>query len=90
MKTRAPVVRRGQRKPYCRGTQTQIAVRLKAVADLLEQGTRKTKIHEAIRSRFNIEWRQCDRYMARARALLFRRETRLTTPFAMKSPKART
>jgi|GEM_PF-1468711 len=30
---------------------------------MLYAGATKTEIHRAMRQRFNIEWRQCDRYI---------------------------
>ena len=66
MKAGSPTIRRGQKRPYAKGTRAQIAERVRAVADLLAQGARKTEIHRAVRARFNIEWRMCDVYIARA------------------------
>jgi hypothetical protein len=58
------VIRRGQRVPYRKGTQAQIDERRGFVARLLVKGLTKTQIHRAVRERFNIQWRQCDRYLA--------------------------
>jgi hypothetical protein len=75
MKTaKAPVVRAGQRKPYVKGTQSQIDERIGFVARMLVADARKSEIHQFVRDQFKIEWRQCDRYiseftrLARARA----------------------
>ncbi len=59
-----PVIRPGQRKPYVKATRLQIDERRGYVARLLDAGATKTEIHRAVRQRFNIEWRQCDRYIA--------------------------
>jgi hypothetical protein len=66
-----PIIRPGQKRPYVKGTQTQIDERRGFVARMLDAGETKTEIHRAMRQRFNIEWRQCDRYikwLARVRA----------------------
>jgi hypothetical protein len=31
---------------------------------MMYNGATKTEIHRAVRERFSIEWRQCDRYIA--------------------------
>jgi hypothetical protein len=59
-----PIIRTGQRKPYVKGTSAQIDERRGYVARLLAKGLTKTQIHRAVRQRFNVEWRQCDRYIA--------------------------
>lgn len=61
--TKAPVIRRGQRRPYVKGTRTQIDQRRGFVARMLDDGATKTEIHRAVRENFNVEWRQCDRYI---------------------------
>jgi hypothetical protein len=60
-----PVIRPGQFKPFVKGSRLQIYERRLFVERLLRAGKSKTKIHRAVRKRFNIEWRQCDRYIAR-------------------------
>ena len=70
-----PIIRPGQRKPYIKATREQIDERIGYVARLLRAGRTKTQIHRAVRARFNIEWRQCDRYIA----WLTRDETPLKT-----------
>lgn len=62
--TKQPVIRPGQCVPYRKGSQEQIDQRIGFVARMLDDGATKTEIHRAIRQRFNIEWRQCDRYIA--------------------------
>jgi hypothetical protein len=57
-------IRPGQRHPYRKGTQTQIDERRGYVARLLRTGKTKTEIHGAVRDKFNVQWRQCDRYIA--------------------------
>jgi ribosomal protein L23 len=65
MKTKnPPVIRRGQRHPYVKGKREQIDQRRGFVARILDEGATKTEIHRAVRQQFNIEWRQCDRYLA--------------------------
>jgi hypothetical protein len=59
-----PVIRRGQRRPYVKGKREQIDQRRGFVARMLDEGATKTEIHRAVRQQFNIEWRQCDRYLA--------------------------
>ena len=63
-----PVIRSGQLRPYLKGNRRQIHRRIIVVADLLRQGARKMEIHRLIKRRFKVEWRQCDRYIATARA----------------------
>ena len=63
-----PVTRPGQRTPYHKGTRRQIAERTQAAALLLFLGLNKSKIHRLFREKFNVQWRQCARYLARARA----------------------
>ncbi len=62
-----PVVRPGQRQPYVKGTRRQIEERTQAAALLLFFGFGRTTIHRLFRQKFDVEWRQTDRYMARAR-----------------------
>ena len=59
-----PVIRPGQRKPYAKGTRQQIDERIGYVARLLRAGKTKSQIHCAVREKFNVEWRQCDRYIS--------------------------
>lgn len=69
---RNSVIRPGQRRPYRKGTRRQIRGRIRAMAELPRQGAGKMEIHRIVRKRFNVEWRQCDRYISwltRARAL---------------------
>jgi hypothetical protein len=63
-----PTIRPGQRKPYAKATRQQIEERTQAAALLLFLGLAKTEIHQLFRGKFGIEWRQADRYVARARA----------------------
>jgi len=57
-------VRSGQRHAYRKGTRQQIDERRGFVARMLADGASKTEIHRAVRERFNVQWRQCDRYIA--------------------------
>jgi hypothetical protein len=59
-----PVIRRGQKRLYVKGSQAQIDQRCGFVARMLDDGATKTEIHRAVHQRFNIEWRQTDRYIA--------------------------
>jgi len=59
-----PIIRPGQWKPYVKATRQQIDERIGFVARLLRDGQTKSEIHEAVRQKFNVEWRQCDRYIA--------------------------
>jgi hypothetical protein len=58
------VIRPGQRHPYRKATQSQIDQRRGYVARLLRAGKTKSQIHHAVREKFGVEWRQCDRYIA--------------------------
>jgi hypothetical protein len=62
--TKQPIIRPGQCKPYAKATRQQIDERIGYVARLLRDGRSKFQIHRAVRWRFNIEWRQCDRYIS--------------------------
>lgn len=63
-----PPIRKGQRKPYTKATCKQVDLRVEA-ADLLRFCRfTKSEIHRIFRKRYGVEWRQTDRYMARARA----------------------
>ena len=62
-----PVIRPGQRKPYIKATRKQIEQRIGAAAVLSHCGFSKSEIHRVFRGVFGVEWRQTDRYMARAR-----------------------
>lgn len=62
-----PVIRPGQRKPYRKATRQQIGERISYTVRLLRGGNSKTTIHRAMKAKYNVEWRQCDRYMACAR-----------------------
>lgn len=61
-----PIIRPGQRKPYRKGTRLQILERISYIACLIRGRNSKTTIHRAMKAKYNVEWRQCDRYMARA------------------------
>jgi ribosomal protein L23 len=72
-----PTIRSGQRRPYVKGTQAQIDQRRGFVARMLDQNATKTEIHSAVREKFNVEWRQCDRYLAFVSGTRTRTNTRL-------------
>jgi hypothetical protein len=57
-------IRPGQRHYYRKGTQREIDERRGFVARMVAQGARKMEIHRAVRQKFNVQWRQCDRYLA--------------------------
>ena len=57
-------IRPGQRNFYRKGTLAQIDHRRGFVARMLDAGATKTQIHRAVREKFNVQWRQCDRYIA--------------------------
>jgi hypothetical protein len=59
-----PVIRRGQRVPYFRGTQREIDQRRGYVGRLLARGMPKMAIHDVIRCMFNRQWRTVDRDIA--------------------------
>jgi hypothetical protein len=81
MKSADPVVRANQRKSFIRGTRAQIAERGRAVENLLRIRMSKTEIHAITRAAFQIEWKQCDRCvaMARARAMEKQRGNKLAS-----------
>jgi hypothetical protein len=56
-------IRRGQRHYYRKGSQSEIDHRRGFVARMLDAGATKTEIHRAVRDKFNVQWRQCDRYI---------------------------
>jgi hypothetical protein len=58
------VIRPVQRKPYVKATRQQIDERIGFVARLRRAGKTKMQIHRAVREHFNVEWRQCDRYIS--------------------------
>lgn len=58
---KSPTIRPGQRMPYQRGKQREIADRRECVARLLIGGARKMEIHRLIKSQFNRQWRTADR-----------------------------
>jgi ribosomal protein L23 len=57
-------IRHGQRHYYRKGSQSEIDQRRGFVARMLDAGATKTEIHRAVRDKFNVQWRQCDRYIA--------------------------
>jgi hypothetical protein len=63
MKKNPPTIRPGQRKAFVKGTRQQIDERIGCVVRLIRAEKTKTQIHRAVREKFNIEWRQCDRYI---------------------------
>jgi predicted phage gp36 major capsid-like protein len=72
MTTKPPIIRPGQRKPYIKATRQQIDQRRGFVARMLDAGKTKSQIHRAVREKFNVEWRQCDRdisWLTRPRTL---------------------
>jgi hypothetical protein len=63
-----PITRPGQRMPFRKATRGQIEHRIESAALLIFLGLSKSEIHQVFREFYVIEWRQCDRYMALARA----------------------
>jgi hypothetical protein len=57
-------IRPGQFHYYRKGTQRQLDERRGFIARMLDAGASKTEIHRAVRNKFNVQWRQCDRYIA--------------------------
>ena len=70
-------IRRGQYHFYRKGTQAQIDERIGYVSRLLRAGKTKTEIHRAVREKFNIQWRQADRYSASVTGTKTATDTRL-------------
>jgi hypothetical protein len=62
-----PSIRRGQRTPYIKGTRLQIAERIQYAFRLVARDNTKGQIHSAMKAKFGVGWRQCERYMARVR-----------------------
>jgi hypothetical protein len=69
-----PVLRRGQRKPYVKATNAEIARRVETVARLLgdKQATR-TEIHDYCRQNYGVVWQTAERYVRRAQEFLLQR-----------------
>ncbi len=59
-----PITRPGQFHAYHKGTQAQIDQRRGFIARMMRAGKTKSQIHRAVREKFGIEWRQCDRAIA--------------------------
>jgi hypothetical protein len=76
------IIRPGQRHYYRKGTRQQIDERRGFVARMLAQGATKTEIHRAVREKFKICWRQCDRYLAFVSGTNARTDTRLARAHA--------
>ena len=70
-------IRPGQRVPYRKGSQSEIDQRRGFVARMLDAGATKTQIHRAVRDKFKVQWRQCDRYLAFVSGTNARTDTRL-------------
>ena len=70
-------IRPGQKHFYSKGTRAQIDQRRGFVARMLASGARKMEIHRAVREKFNVQWRQCDRYLAFVTGTNTRTDTRL-------------
>jgi len=60
--------RKGQRKPCVKAPRKQIEQRIESAALLRFYGLGKSEIHRLFREKSGVEWRQADRYVARARA----------------------
>jgi hypothetical protein len=59
-----PVIRRGQRVPYHKGSQREIDARRGYVVRLMVRAVPKMAIHDVIKATFNRQWRQTDRDIA--------------------------
>lgn len=68
MKTKQPIIRNGQRKPYTKATRKEVRQRLKAAAVLEDSGWETSSIHWFFQEVFGVESRQIARYIAHARA----------------------
>jgi hypothetical protein len=66
-KRKNPTIRPGQKKEFHKTTQEEINKRVGEVESMLVRRMRKSQIHEFMRIKHNVEWRQTDRYMATAR-----------------------
>ena len=75
-------IRPGQRHFYRKGSQSEIDQRRGFVARMLDAGATKTQIHHAVREKFKICWRQCDRYLAFVSGTNARTDTRLARAHA--------
>lgn len=67
MSTKRPIIRPRQATPYKKATRQQIAERVQYVARLIARDNTNGGIHRAMKEKFGIGWRQCERYMARVR-----------------------
>ena len=67
MRSKQPITRPGQRKPYRKATRQQIDRRIESAALLIFLGHNTSEIHQGFREFYGTEWRQTDRYMALAR-----------------------
>ena len=68
MKNKQPTIRPDQSKPYRKATRREVRQRLNAAAALDYWETEKSDIQWFFQHVFKVEWRQADRYLARARA----------------------
>lgn len=68
MRTKQPIIRNGQRKPYTKATRKEIQQRLKAATLLESIEWEKSDILWFFQEVFGVEWRQAARYLAHARA----------------------
>ena len=62
-----PVIRKGQKKPYRKGTQAEVESRIAEVEIMLGRHMRKMSIHKFMREKHGIEWRMADYYITHAR-----------------------
>jgi hypothetical protein len=67
MKTKKPVIRRGQRTPYVKATSREVEQRVKAVAVLEDNGWETSSIYWFFQEVFGVGPRQTARYRAHAR-----------------------
>jgi len=65
-----PVIRKGQKKPFIKGTNQQVEERIEYTATLVAKLYTKTEIHKAITEKYNLDWRTSDRYIGRAKLYL--------------------
>jgi hypothetical protein len=69
MKTKQPIIRPGQQKPYVKATRREVEQRIKAAAWFdLNIDYEPSLVHHFFQQVFDLEPRQIARYIARARA----------------------
>ncbi len=74
-KNKVPIIRPNQRKPFTKCTAATVEARLEEIAKLLRKHPcmLKSELKRWIKTRYNLEWKSAEEYMARARNVLLLR-----------------